>query len=302
MNKNLSIKLKAYDSSFLSNDCTGLGNNLFQLSFLIFMSKKFNFNYNSYYIHLFNEKIINLGGYDASKTIFRNIRLDKNNIKFDITLKEIDNQIYDKKLIKNIKNSQGNVLIQKSNLQSIKYLNEFKDQIINLFSPDKKSLKYIYRKYSFLNNKNVVKISLNIRLKWANILSYKVNYYLDAISYIKKKINNENIVIFVTSDNIKESKNLLKDVNENIIYSDNELDYIDLWTSSLCDHNIICHSTIGWWGAYLNKNKSKIVIYPSDIFSFFFKKILKKGNLEEIKKNLYPKKWINIISNSIYKK
>ena len=47
MNKNLNIKLKEYDSSFLTKDCTGLGNNLFQLSFLIFMSKKFNFNYNS---------------------------------------------------------------------------------------------------------------------------------------------------------------------------------------------------------------------------------------------------------------
>jgi hypothetical protein len=302
MNRTLSIKLKAYDSSFLSKDCTGLGNNLFQLSFLIFMSKKFNFNYNSYYIYLFNQKVIKLGGYDSSKNIFRNIRLDKKNINFNNVFKEKSNQIFDNELVKNIKKSQGNVLIQKSNLQSVKYFNEFKDQIINLFSPDKNSLKYIYKKYSFLNNKNVIKISLNIRLTWANILSYKVNYYLDAISYIKKNIKNENVVIFVTSDNIKEAKNILKGTNENIIYSDNEKDYIDLWTSSLCDHNIICHSTLGWWCAYLNKNKSKIVTYPSDIFSFFYKKILKKDNLNEIKNNLYPDDWKKIESNSIYKK
>ena len=41
----------------------------------------------------------------------------------------------------------------------------------------------------------------------------------------------------------------------------------DLWLMSLCDNNIIANSSFSWWGAWLNQNKNKKIIYPSFWFN-----------------------------------
>ena len=70
-----------------------------------------------------------------------------------------------------------------------------------------------------------------------------------------------------------------------------------MWIMSLCNHNIICHSTLGWWGAYLNKNIDKIVLYPSDMINFYSN----LTNVDSIllKKNYIPNDWISINSSSL---
>ena len=53
-----------------------------------------------------------------------------------------------------------------------------------------------------------------------------------------------------------------------------------------CDHNITCHMTsFGWWAAYLNENKQKIVVAPRHYD-------IEDQKLE--RKNFYPKNWILI--------
>ena len=41
----------------------------------------------------------------------------------------------------------------------------------------------------------------------------------------------------------------------------NTEDYIDLWCQSLCKHSIVSRSTFSFWGAYLNLNADKIILY-----------------------------------------
>ena len=60
-------------------------------------------------------------------------------------------------------------------------------------------------------------------------------------------------------------------------------DYKDLYYMTLCKHNIISNSTFSWWGAWLNKNKKKIIIYP---------KIWFKNNISN--PNIFYKDWIKL--------
>jgi len=301
----LFLYLTAHNSDDLCKSNTGLGNVLFQLAFQYCVSKKYNIKPNYFHLSQFIKKLGNLGLTNYDTTIYRNFHnIDKGIIASSIGLifsEQKKAHIYDQQLISNIiKHGNKNMLIKNSYLQSHKYFHEYEDIIQDLFMPDEISLKQIYLKYHQLKETDTINVSIHIRLRWGAI-RYTSNYYKDAIDFLREKYKNTNskINFFVFSDNIHESKKILLNLNYNFIYCEDNLDYIDLWIMSLCSDNIICHSTLGWWGAYLNKDKNKSILYPSDIFITFFKKILGRTNLQEIKDNFYPKEWICVRSNSI---
>lgn len=87
------------------------------------------------------------------------------------------------------------------------------------------------------------------------------HYYERAITYIAKKIKNPCFLFF--SDDIAWVKENIFCPYEHIYISDRGFkDYEEMMLMSYCDHNIIAHSTFSYWGAWLNQNKEKIVIYP----------------------------------------
>lgn len=320
----LSMKLTSIDSDDLCKYNTGLGNVLYQLSFQYCLTKKYNIKNNYNFLKILVNKLKTFELNDYEKTIFRNLweNIDHTNyttntnhlttdIDYDIILKETQPHIYDEKLIQTIiDNKTQNILIKNSYLQSIFYFNEYEKTIQNLFSPDNKSTDYMKIKYpTIFDTDNNINISIHLRLKWGANLSYKSDYFQDAIKYINENVieknnqknNQKNINYYVFSDDIDQSHAILKNI-DNLIYVSNNNDYIDLWLMSLCNHNIICHSTLGWWGAYLNKNINKCVVYGSDISKYFFGSILGKASvIEKVKNNYFPKEWICIDSNSIYR-
>jgi hypothetical protein len=305
---NLFINYTPIDSKNLKEDNTGLGNLLYQLIFQYITCKKYNIAFNSYYLNKYINKLFEFGLNNYSKTIFRNFNLNENSYieNIDINIIEQNNSIiFDTNIINtieyvNLHLPNSNILIYNSYLQSIKYIHEYEYDIQNTLSPDDESLNYIYSKYPILLNDNIIKISIHIRLNWGAGISYSDNYINYCVKYFDDIFNDYNINYFIISDNIEYIKNNYND--SRFIYCENNQDYIDIWIMSLCNHNIICHSTFGWWGAYLNKNNNKKVLYPTDIITYFYMIFFKfSDNYDLIKENIFPDSWIGIDINSIIK-
>ncbi|KGK17398.1 alpha-1,2-fucosyltransferase [Vibrio navarrensis] len=86
-------------------------------------------------------------------------------------------------------------------------------------------------------------------------------YYRESINYMNKKV--ENPSYFVFSDDISWCKeNLGLESAHYIDWNKKTKSFRDMQLMSMCKHNIIPNSSFSWWGAYLNKNREKIVITP----------------------------------------
>lgn len=110
-----------------------------------------------------------------------------------------------------------------------------------------------------------------------------IQYYEKAMEKIALTVFNPHFFVF--SDDIEWVKNNLK-FNYPVNHVSNGVykDYEELFFMSKCKHNIIANSSFSWWGAWLNKNKNKIVIAPVNWFND------KKFNTRD----LIPETWIKI--------
>lgn len=93
-----------------------------------------------------------------------------------------------------------------------------------------------------------------------------LEYYSRSIDQIMSNIKNPHFFVFSdepkwTQDNLK-----IDAPTTYVVHNPPDKNYEDLRLMSLCSHFIIANSSFSWWGAWLSKNKSKIVIAPSKWF------------------------------------
>jgi hypothetical protein len=118
---------------------------------------------------------------------------------------------------------------------------------------------------------------------FGNICTAK--YYRNAIRYIIEHVNNPTFLVF--TNDIEYSKQLLSGEKFQVVDWNRENNsFRDMYLMSKCKHNIIANSSFSWWGAWLNKNNSKIVITPNKWFN--------DNSIDQ--NNITPNHWIKVDS------
>lgn len=109
-------------------------------------------------------------------------------------------------------------------------------------------------------------------------------YYLAAIEYISQRVDNP-VFYFFSDDMSWVKQNLL--VNHQckfIEHNSGAQSFNDMRLMSLCQHHIIANSSFSWWGAWLGKNREKIVVAPERWF------LLPNINTEDV----CPASWVRL--------
>ncbi|WP_031456012.1 alpha-1,2-fucosyltransferase [Flavobacterium chungangense] len=287
----------------------GLGNQMFQYAFYIALKEHYKNQEIKLYINRFNETSDNQGYeiekvFDVKSEYFEsdisNLVDDSTELKARIRRKFLGTKssFFIEKFFKYDKNvlelSDEKLIYLRGLWQDELYFCQHRKILLNSFE-FKKELDTINLKL-LEEIKNSNSVSIHIRRgdyvsnkKYKNLLgdvcSYK--YYYDALNYIKNRI--DKLTLYVFSDDInwvKTNFDFLAD--EEVVFVSHNIgikSYIDMQLMSNCKYNIIANSTFSWWGAWLNKNPSKMVLAPNKWFK-------KNKRLQD--NHIVPDDWIKI--------
>ena len=106
-------------------------------------------------------------------------------------------------------------------------------------------------------------------------------YYQKAMQIVESNMKDPHYFIF--SNDMDWAKKNLKVTNVTYVTNNaNTNSYLDMFLMSHCKAHIIANSSFSFWGAMLNKNPSRLVVYPSQWFHSYTP-------------DLFPKEWIGIL-------
>lgn len=111
------------------------------------------------------------------------------------------------------------------------------------------------------------------------------DYYIKAINFIKKEI--ENPFFYIFSNDMEWSQQFIENMSLSCTFITHNIginSYKDMYLMSKCRYNIVANSSFSWWGAWLNSYERKTVIAPKVWFN-------SSDNKYE---DIVPKEWIRI--------
>jgi hypothetical protein len=258
----------------------GLGNMLFQIaatkSISIDSGTECSFPNLMYHLDIMDSDNVHNSSLKHSSEYLKLLKnLNTNPPKENIKIIEYPFEFIDKKIY------DTNVFID-GFFQSEKYFKHNREEIIKLLDYSFLSNSYFNEKYNFIKNK----ITTSIHIRRGDYLNYPNHHPTQSLEYYENSINllkDKTELFIVFSDDINWCKENIK--LDNIVYIDDEKDYIEIYLMSLCDNNIISNSSFSWWGAWLNKNPNKIVIGPLKWFG---------DNITHNTGDILPDNWIKL--------
>jgi hypothetical protein len=173
------------------------------------------------------------------------------------------NNIFDK----HFKNSSSNCILN-GYWQDCRYFIEFDTEIRKLFKIKEELLS---ENYFELLEKVTSTNSVSLHFRRGDYVTLGIKapsllYYYSAINFLQNQFSDLDLIFFVFSDDIKWCKDNINLPELNIIFIETGFGLSgpeEMQLMSNCKHNIIANSTFSWWGAFLNDNKDKVVIYPA---------------------------------------
>jgi hypothetical protein len=178
-----------------------------------------------------------------------------------------------------IKYNKGINLLLDGYFQSEKYFINNKQTIIDIFKPTEEIKNDILKTLPEVNSYVSIHVRRGDYLKYPNHHPQQSNEYFKTAT----EIIGINKTYLIFSDDLDGIKNMFDYLPNKIFYTTKK-DWLDLYTMSLCEDNIICNSTFSWWAAYLNQNKNKKVITTNKWFG--------SANANHNTSTLFPPEWI----------
>lgn len=108
-----------------------------------------------------------------------------------------------------------------------------------------------------------------------------LDYYERAAEMMRSRLGNVHFLVFSDDLNWAKGNLTLPGPTVFIDLGSYRREELDMMLMRECRHNIIANSTYSWWGAWLNRNSSKIVIAP-------------RGKYSADQQEIVPNDWIQV--------
>ena len=143
--------------------------------------------------------------------------------------------------------------------QSYKYFEDCKDVILKEFTFKDEILNKCKSEISKYTNPVAVHIRRGDQVAHPGMWNVTLEYIQAAL----EQFSDDEYTFLIFSDDIEWCKQVFP---EGVVFMEGNNQYEDLCLMSLCNHNVISNSSYSWWAAYLNNNKNKKVVVPSNWF------------------------------------